>query len=451
MILPTHFLVVVGTNSDANLASGCSLRQAVESHNSGADVGDCERLLRVGSSTNRIRFDASVVPGQIFLIDQLDITTNMIIEGPGADNFEISGSSSSRIFNITSAAEVVLQGLTLTGGRTDLDGGAIFTDGALTVVDSRILNSTADGNNSSGGAIATDGPGLLTIQSTELSGHSASWLGGAIYARGPFLIQNSNLSDNEADFGGALLAVGDGSLEDTVVADNTTRSGASVQTESADVSIVRSTLLNSRTQRERLIQIGFTGFVDSSIVQIIGSLVHDASEGPGGFAIDGGVEFGDAELIIRNSTITGSRGIQVRTKLELLNSTVSVTQGIGVRFGSSEAEGRIANSIVVSELEGDCIESNATIVENSHNIYTDGDCTSNQDSLLFTDPLLGPLQDNGGPTLTRMPLPTSPAIDAGSAFCQALDQRYFNRTDGLCDIGAVEVGATDELFSDGFE
>jgi len=30
-----------------------------------------------------------------------------------------------------------------------------------------------------------------------------------------------------------------------------------------------------------------------------------------------------------------------------------------------------------------------------------------------TDPLLGPLQDNGGPTLTQLPLPGSPAIDAG--------------------------------------
>ncbi|MFK7955453.1 MAG: choice-of-anchor Q domain-containing protein [Lysobacterales bacterium] len=451
VILPTHWLIVVGTNSDANLASGCSLRQAVESHNAGANVGDCERLLRVGSSTNRIKFDAALVPGQIFLSQQLGITTNMIIEGPGADIFQISGSTAHRIFNITSAADVVIRGLTLTQGRTELDGGAIASDGALTVADSRILNSSADGTSSSGGAIATDGPGLLTIQSSELSGHSANWLGGAVHARGPFIIKNSTLSGNQADYGGALMAVGDGSLEDTVVADNTTRFGASLQTFNAEVSVLRSSLQNSRLQPERLVEIGFTGSPDNSIIRVIGSLVYDASEGLGGFAMDDGVEFGNSELILRNSTVTGSRGIVVRNKLELINTTVAVSRGIAVRFNSPNAEGRIANSIVVSEVDDDCVESNATIVENSYNIYTDGNCTSNQDSVLFTDPLLGPLQDNGGPTLTRMPLPTSPAIDAGSLFCQTLDQRYFNRTDGLCDIGAVEVGATDGLFSDGFE
>src|SRR5439155_15636504 len=30
------------------------------------------------------------------------------------------------------------------------------------------------------------------------------------------------------------------------------------------------------------------------------------------------------------------------------------------------------------------------------------------------DPRLGPLQDNGGPTLTRAPFPDSPLLDAGS-------------------------------------
>jgi hypothetical protein len=64
-----------------------------------------------------------------------------------------------------------------------------------------------------------------------------------------------------------------------------------------------------------------------------------------------------------------------------------------------------------------------------------------------TDPLLGPLQDNGGPTLTFAPLAGSPAVDQGSpAGCPATDQRGVSRPrdgDGVggarCDIGAVEV------------
>ena len=68
-----------------------------------------------------------------------------------------------------------------------------------------------------------------------------------------------------------------------------------------------------------------------------------------------------------------------------------------------------------------------------------------------TNLLLGPLQDNGGPTWTHAPLPGSPAIDAGKNFSgSATDQRGAARTidysgvpnapdgDGT-DIGAVEV------------
>jgi LPXTG-motif cell wall-anchored protein len=64
---------------------------------------------------------------------------------------------------------------------------------------------------------------------------------------------------------------------------------------------------------------------------------------------------------------------------------------------------------------------------------------------LATDPKLGPLQDNGGPTLTRLPLAGSPAIDAGDpAFVADAglpgDQRGLARpSGGRVDIGATEV------------
>src|SRR5205823_9536411 len=43
------------------------------------------------------------------------------------------------------------------------------------------------------------------------------------------------------------------------------------------------------------------------------------------------------------------------------------------------------------------------------------------------DPLLGPLQDNGGPTFTRELLSGSPALDKGHSSGSSTDQRGFPR------------------------
>jgi hypothetical protein len=57
--------------------------------------------------------------------------------------------------------------------------------------------------------------------------------------------------------------------------------------------------------------------------------------------------------------------------------------------------------------------------------------------------MLGQLQDNGGPTLSMLPLKGSPAIDGGTnAGCPATDQRGYARPVGTtCDVGATEYGA----------
>jgi hypothetical protein len=68
-----------------------------------------------------------------------------------------------------------------------------------------------------------------------------------------------------------------------------------------------------------------------------------------------------------------------------------------------------------------------------------------------TDPLLGPLQDNGGPTLTRALLPGSPAINAGDPNFTPPplhDQRgtpYVRVFDGRLDTGSFEVQPTPTL------
>ena len=71
-----------------------------------------------------------------------------------------------------------------------------------------------------------------------------------------------------------------------------------------------------------------------------------------------------------------------------------------------------------------------------------GDMTGN------TDPVLAPLADYGGPTLTHLPMPGSLAIDAGNCSSGPLtDQRGIARPQNdNCDIGSVESNPLYQLF-----
>jgi len=69
-------------------------------------------------------------------------------------------------------------------------------------------------------------------------------------------------------------------------------------------------------------------------------------------------------------------------------------------------------------------------------------------------PLLGPLRDNGGATLTHALLSHSPGIDAGDSGGLTFDQRGtpYARASGLsADIGAYEVQQSDIVFDAGFD
>jgi hypothetical protein len=108
----------------------------------------------------------------------------------------------------------------------------------------------------------------------------------------------------------------------------------------------------------------------------------------------------------------------------------------------------LSRSIVGDQDDGsDCFGLNR-IVSLGYNLDSDGTCELTQPTdLWFTDPVLGSLADNGGPTWTHALLPRSPAIDAGSCPGTLTDQRGFPRpvnvlgvpnVDDGCDIGAYE-------------
>src|SRR5438132_8204323 len=121
--------------------------------------------------------------------------------------------------------------------------------------------------------------------------------------------------------------------------------------------------------------------------------------------------------------------------------------------------GAINNRLGTLEIESTILkrgESGANILNDSGTVTSDGYNLSSDDGSGYligpgdqinTDPLLGPLQDNGGPTFTHALLPGSPAIDSGDPKFTPppfFDQRGpgFDRVvNGRIDKGSFEVQA----------
>jgi hypothetical protein len=169
---------------------------------------------------------------------------------------------------------------------------------------------------------------------------------------------------------------------------------------------------------------------------------------------------GDAQIV--NSTISGNAstgwygGAIFHTDgvMEVLNSTIADNASpvdwpaavfVGT-FNDNSPDLILANTIVAGNPGAQCIVFYGgggvpELISGGHNIASDGTCnlTAPGDQP-NTDPLIGALGDNGGPTWTHALLAGSPAIDAGDdTLCPATDQRGVQRPQGAyCDIGAYE-------------
>jgi len=128
-------------------------------------------------------------------------------------------------------------------------------------------------------------------------------------------------------------------------------------------------------------------------------------------------------------------------------------------YNDVDANPTLRNTIVANSIAGGDCSGDGAITSEGYNLDSDGTCGfTGEGDLSNTDPLLGPLQDNGGPTLTHALLAGSPAIDGGNpAGCTdplgnplTTDQRGELRpADGdcdgipICDTGAYEAFDTD--------
>ncbi len=381
----------------ADAAGQCTLRAAVQ-----------EADAQPSGSTITILVPAGTFPLKLGV---LSLTANTItVQGTGAST--VDGRNASQVFNIGPAASVTLGQLAIIDGNASL-GGGIQNAGTLTLTNSTVAASVA----SNGGGIYNQQGATLALAGTTVSQNVAGRDGGGIANNGGTLqLSRSTVAGNKASLAGGGI-------------------------------------------------VDFFGTVSVSQSTIAGNAATGAnSEGGGGIANGDGTLTVDTSAISGNSTSGGTGGSAIFNILttSVSNSTISGNTGPGHAVLNSDTMTLsyvtiAANSAGISN--SGSVTATGTIIANNNpgtncfgnrfqepfgfNLDSGTSCRLSQATdLTGTDPLLGPLASNGGPTQTQALEAGSPAIDHGGTSangCPPTDQRGVTRPQGpACDIGAFE-------------
>jgi hypothetical protein len=365
------------------------------------------------------------VNGTINLTGALpDLTHSIDIEGPGANLLTVSRDTGGhyRIFTVDSGSTVSISALTISNGYLIVgSGGGIYNSGTLTVSNSTlsanrvvttgpaygggiyntgtltVSNSTLSGNFAHGGhqGLGAGGgiynTGTLTVSNSTLFGNLAGLAGGGIYNGATLTVSNSSLSGNEA-LGTASFGGGGGGIYNsgTLTVTNSTLSGNGADADGGGIYDYRfggyATLTNVTLTANRANFGGGGGLnVYSSWVPVLhNTLIAGNFHGP-----------------------TGTTRDDVFGALDPGGDYNLIGDGTGMTGLSNGVNGNLVGSAAAP-----------------------------------IDPLLGPLQDNGGPTQTMALLAGSPALNAGDPNQLGVaDQRGVVRAVGV-NIGAYQASAS---------
>ena len=401
---PQSVAAATFTVTNTNDSGPGSLRQAITDANAAA-----------GADT--IVFTVAL-PATISLLSALPTIMQAVkIIGPGADNLTIRRDPGAPAFGILlilgGNMAVAITGVTLTGG-SGFTGGAVEAFGVPTVT---IEDAVITGNTSTdrGGAIEIDGVGAgpsLIVRRTRITGNTAVNTGGGIHLQqsNVVVLEDSTISGNTAGGGGGIYGYNDnfsfGSLaiRGTTISENMSVSGGGIYLDFfflPTVTIENSTISGNTASFDGG---GITNVDVSNALTITHSTITlNAASGPAG----GGIST-DAGLTLRNTIVSGN--------LNAASPDISATNGqVDVNFSAiGSAMGWTPSG------------------------------TSGNNLPFGTNLMLGPLQNNGGLTLTHEPGPNAPPVNAGDpAFVPPpdFDQRgtgFARVIGGRIDIGAVE-------------
>ncbi len=394
------------------------------------------------------------VSGTIGITNTLIISSDITLNGTG-QNVTISGNNNVGIFTVNPGVNLTLRNLTIANGSNSIAGGGIYNNGGIvTVVNCTFSNNIAVGTNNLGGnvyggAICNDNGGALVVSGSTFVNNSITGGTGHTGVQGAqqYAAGGQGGSGGYA-LGGALCNLGGGSI-----------------------AITNCTFYNNQAVGGH----GGTGGegYDGSEVQYVcgwycchynsfGSCDQQCPEycwrcdygGPGGQGGNGGNGYGGSlynnqgNITIVNTTFSngsasgggagypGSPGNCGSGN----DGSGSVGGGVGGNLGQGVGQLVLINCIIANSASGGNYWGGA-ITDAGNNLSSDATLAfTNSGSFTNTNPDLGPLTNNGGPTWTMALLPGSPAIGVGQTIHGlTTDQRGLPRPSVYgFDIGAYE-------------
>ncbi|MFK7955160.1 MAG: beta strand repeat-containing protein [Lysobacterales bacterium] len=407
--------------------------------------------------------------GGIMTVENSTVSNNVSNAANAAADVQGGGGVFNNGGNIT-LTDVTLNANSASGpSETDDGGGAIANtnEGSMTVRDSNITSNTADTGSGNGGGVLNTIGSTLQMNNVVFSLNSAARAGGALENVGTASLTGIVATSNSAGINGGMLHISGGGS--TTFSDSTINSNSAAN-EGGGLWVSGDGMLNLSTTGVDGNEALFGGgvFVDAggsaagNLTIATSALTNNVGTTNGGGI---SLEAGTASLV--NATVSGNSGGDGGG---LFNDAAAATLSFVTMFGNTATgqggtinnatSGAVTadNTIIAggvasagNDIQGTLTSADFLIIQDTAGA-TVGGATDN--SSLDTDPLLGALANNGGPTLSHLPLAGSPAIDgADNSNCPGMDQRNFARNDGACDIGSVEAGSVDPdlIFTDSFE
>ncbi len=360
-----------------------------------------------------------------------DLSSDTDIQGPGPALLAVRRDTGGEygIFTVTTGVHAEISGLWIANGDRTL-GSGVHNAGTLLIQDCVVINGLGSG-------IYNDATGVLAIHNSVVSNNATGGAtipstvrGAGIYnQKGRVDVSFSTISGNTAfghvTEGGGIYSDGTLTIDSSTISGNAAISKATVYAfalprggglyNAGAVAIRNSTIADNQTD------------------QTIDELYSGVSGGAGIYHESGSL------LMMSNSTIAGNTAL----------SNYSSARGGGIHnSGLDNQVTSLRNTIVAGNSANTGSDFSGKLTSSTFNVFGNsaGGAGYDDSDLLDVDPMLGPLADNGGPTLTMALLPGSPAIDAGdNTDAPEFDQRgpgFPRIVNGTIDIGAFEVQAS---------